>query len=208
LSNTYWAPYYDVESSLYASGYYSFAYADLSHCLTLDLSHSSFALSDEVASSYVYVYTADNTFFGANLSNLISLNLSNVIFANVGIAQYDLFTASNTFNSANLSSLSMLDLSNDVFACSNMTSKDVYTAYNTFLGADLSNLNSLNFGRAIFAANNMTTQNAYSAYNTFAYANFSHFNTLVTNDIRIGNDNSGLNTINSNCFNNIIRNVD
>jgi hypothetical protein len=62
------------------------------------------------------IFTADNTFAGADLSNLKSLDLSNIMFAVSNLSdRCGYYTAFYTFEGANLSALIALNLNSTNF---------------------------------------------------------------------------------------------
>jgi hypothetical protein len=194
LSSTKWLVDKVNNKAYYATGFHTFAYANLSACTSLKLTSAKFAYENILAGfgQRVELSTAYQTFYNADLSTLPSLSLGSVYFsvANMNVPG-SVYTARSTFQLANLSKVGSsksgtLGLSNAMFASTNMTidGNSIETASETFSEANLSALTSLYLSGAIFVAQTMSSLNniIYTAYQTFNSCQFTNLETLSFDD--------------------------
>ncbi|MDR2568213.1 MAG: hypothetical protein LBC44_02765, partial [Mycoplasmataceae bacterium] len=106
------------------------------------------------------IRTLSETFEQAQLNTLVSLDLSEMNFAdkNMTTKECDISTGYHTFNNAHFDNLTSLNLSNTVFAKSEMSEGGkLYTGNMTFGNIEFSELDDIKLDGTLFSSANMST---------------------------------------------------
>jgi hypothetical protein len=145
---------------------------------TLDLSNIEFSVDDMSSSDNVRI--ASQTFYGADLSELMTLNMEGTKFASINMITTNqgkiVYSGYETFSLAILSNLTNLNLSDSIFAVDNAMTPNgclCRSAASTFEDAHLSKLSILNLSKTILETKNMDTDSTF---------HFPASNTFFTND--------------------------
>jgi hypothetical protein len=146
----------------------------------------------------VTIKTGSYTFFSADLSSLIDLNLKDAVFATTEMVIADsseqaatIDTADSMFYSANLNNLTSFDLNGVVFGASMMSTytSTLSIACRTFAIAKLNNLTKLSLSGAIAAVDELMSATNIRTYDsTFRQAEMSKLTTLDLRGTKFATD--------------------